>query len=665
MGTEQEEIGQSFQMSNGTDPIEENGNELKEDEVHTNVVEAKLVYGKNDVKQNRAKKPLNDYRDVLNITSIRENVELGFGDTVLAWKALGTHQGNSGLIGITPKSIILGVETNRLFRLVKEIELEAEPHGFITFTEWNEVSNIPEIIVVVAVLQNLVFIRVEYTFTAMEIFWMCSTFKETVAIDHFYMEHSNMLVLMSKSANGGSAVNLYSFQMSSKEFWLHQEFRLKIETDNVAHIHAGNDHFLCFAQNSSVMVYKYEWKRFEFYLEIPAKNARITTAFRMGGQSYLAIGGDKPQILRYLRRSFYAQTILARSWGTVESFLPVPCRTFRDDLILLVQHTHDLESHTISVVDALIWNGESFDTALSTPCYVFDILDDHGISCMLDADRETGILGATVIQNEDRLAALVPRHGAPPALFDIYVELVPNFKTNNEQEMLKLFGDVMRLLDLEEQIVQNTTELLKHIDANEVKSMEQSFHSINTIELDLPDSALFNTILSADEAGSDKISMESLTEFLHSLDETQALINSDSDTKAKRQTAQGPLSIGSLETTYLIVENINGVSVKSMKAGDNVNIKINGTLVVNKSITALKVNKRGDQVAALRTNELDSGNANLDMDKNWHINSDLNVEFINGVPWKELAEDVVMKNGPNIHWDRLDIDGVSLWDRFF
>lgn len=634
-------VGASLEQSNETisTKYEEN---LKSDAIDTNI-----IYGKNSVQKSKCKHTLNEYRDALSIQAIKENVEINVGANVREWKTLIIQNNKPALIGITQKTVVLLVDIDNNFQLIKEIELPAAISGFDTFNHWNE-SRDMDAFVVIGVEQYLYFIRVDHRLNDMEIFWTMPTQAAITALHEFSIDHSNMMAVMNNVAGSeqGTLVNIYTFHVDSKEFLLHQQIRLAVRTDAMSFLESGTDYFLCFPQNDTVKIYTHVMKWFDFFIDIPAMNAQAITTFRMGGHSYLAIGGDMPRILRYIRGSFHSQTILEKSWGTVDLFIAIEARTYRDDLILFVQHQIDFESHAINVLDALIWNGEAFEADLTTPCFIFGKENDHGISCLLDSEYEDGIVGATIIHTDKVLQILVPRHEVPPALFDIEFQLVPTLKNEREEDIFNLFRDVADLFDGEDDVYADIAAIFNHIASNEITASGQSFEEINTLDLEVMDGlqAEFMT-----ENG-DTFTIQQLADLAAILNETNQLL--DENQKQKRQTEATVQVVKSLQATNINVEYINGVPISEFEIGSDGTLRLNGTLVVSASLDADNVKRHNEDVAAARHSTGAFSTAFMDIAENLHV------DIINGIPWNEFINDIVLKNGDSNDWLDLVIHGV-------
>lgn len=268
-------------------------------------------------------------------------------------------------------------------------------------------------IIVVATEYKLLWYQLKNEF--LDPIWSITLHSQISATLQFHFNQKNVLVL---TTTDGQA-RFYQFELPTKQFWMTQMLHLEVPTTGMTALEAGQDFMVAFVQNSSVSVYKYNNLHFEHLRDIRATNVTSISGFRIGSHSYLAVGGDEPQILRYLKGKFVLQTIFSKAFGFVEAFLPITARTYRDDLILLVQHRIEYPTHSYSTLEALIWNGLAFHAANSVVCHIADLSEPFGLNCVLDYENEEGLAGATFIKSGKNISLLVPRHEAPSGLFEV------------------------------------------------------------------------------------------------------------------------------------------------------------------------------------------------------------------------------------------------------
>lgn len=86
----------------------------------------------------------------------------------------------------------------------------------------------------------------------------------------------------------------------------------------------------------------------------------------------MAVGGLDHAIYRVDFQGIHTEAILDSTFDNVQFYLPIHVRNYRDDLIVLVQHEIDHDSHSSIHVEALIWTENGFVTS------AHEICDDHG-----------------------------------------------------------------------------------------------------------------------------------------------------------------------------------------------------------------------------------------------------------------------------------------------
>lgn len=597
---------------------------------------------------------MSQVRETLVMESITEDLRFKIGENVIAWKTLKRNSREKhALIGITNSSVLLVLEKNNVYKLQSEIPLMSAPTSIDTFTYYNHTKKAIEGVVIVSIQEEIVFLNVNEAMTAMVFTWQWPTIRPSKFIKHFSVDEIDMLLILTDSPTVSSA-NLYRFDMIQREFYLRESLSLKSQAKNAAFIHAGRDIFLFFPQSSQVTVYKYTNDHFSFFVNIPSAKTEIITAFEMGGYAYVAIGGIEPKILRYHRGKFQNQTILSRNWGFVEYFLPVPARTYRDDLILLVQHRINYGSHMNSYVEALIWNGETFDPALAVPCIIKDHVSNMGIGCMIDQERELGIIGAATFVRNRTISVLVPRHQAPSGLFDLEFKLLPAVHTYNEH-LLELYSEVVILLMTRSEILKNAEDIIKnfHPDGKmkEITIKKQKIESISTNELELGSVVPAKGVLYNGETVT-KEAIDRLARLAEETDKNLAKLN-----RVKRETVDNEQNhhLKSLDVKDLQVDYINDIPAEEFIFIENGNLILDGVVQVSQPIE-YESEELDESLLGSKSQPVED--VQLLAEEKTIITGDLVFDEINGIPWSDFVQQIVLKNLPNII-PNIEINGVS------
>lgn len=609
-----------------------------------------------------------DTREVLHIKAVTEDMRFTLGQTVVAWKTIQRNaRDKHALVGLTATGVLLLAEKNGTYVVQAEVPMISPPSCMTTYTRWNHTQQTIEGIVVVATQSELVFLRVNEALDAMRFYWMVPMNEHTVsAVEYFTVNDAHLIVLVSADVDRPSA-NLYRFALDHREFYLRESLTLAVPAKTVAYLATGSEHFLTFPQRKTAVVYKYGHDRFKYFIEIDAENIETLETFEMGGNGYLALGGTRPRILRYHRGQFHDQTILAPSWGIVEHFLPIPARTYRDDMIVLIQHRIAFSTHNISVLEALIWNGEAFDPALSIPCIINERKSELGLGCMLDADREMGIHGATVFQRNNFITILSPRHDAPSGLFDLEFELKPS-EYEYDEAMIDLFAEVLVLLEMREQQVSDARQTFVDFEMSrdeEIVVADRAFDTIVTNYAEwtgeiAPTTQLFY--------GSEPTDTETITSFILTVNAAQSSMPSEVPRPKRDDIESNVVRWESLDVLNLFVESINNVSAADFVFLRNKTLDLNGNLVLKQSLDFDDVQWRGaesQQTIPILPNqtpseprEADNGEAGDIVTERLDVDGDFSFEEINGVVWLDLINEIVLKNQPQ-DLSELIVNGVS------
>lgn len=412
----------------------------------------------------------NLYRENLVIKLIREEPKFVLGYDVEEWKVLSLVN-RTALIGRTSNSIVMVIGQNDSYQHMKTLEFEIPTTSSLLFEVvkiWDSNQSRVRNLVLVAINKRLIWHEILDTDLVKIHEW--NLLKEIDLMVHFTHDGSEIILVSTIDDTGKVQAEFIEFNVPDSEFWVIQAFTLPSRSLSMTYLDLGRDFIVGFVQSDRVLVYRHQFTKhlrgkFSHFKTIEAANVSTVAGFRIGGHSYLAIGGDQPQILRYFKEDFHQQTILSQSFGFVEEFLPIPIRTYRDDLVLLVQHRLELGTHSLAVVDALVWNGIAFENALSIPCNISADPNANSFTCMLDLERDKGIKGAAFIHygKENGLYIIIPRFEAHSGMFKVTYDMVeaedPLIK---EMEQVKKSIELInQMLDFEESVKKEVEEAMK------------------------------------------------------------------------------------------------------------------------------------------------------------------------------------------------------------
>lgn len=648
-------------------------------------------------------------REQLELISIEEDVNFPHGHNTRSWITIDSRTSDkSGLVGVSSSSLVLIVDRKGTYDIVDELDLKTEILSYTNYQHWNDTSKSVHGIVIVEIPNQLLFVSTGDDLSGLQIVWQWTIHSRLDSIFYFKHESSDMMLMINLPfANDHViAADIYRFDLQSRHTWLIQKIPLNYPCKSVTVINTYRELILCFAQNNTVELYKSDQhgdsQAFKYLSSIEAKSVQTVSGFQMGGYAYLATTGLEPKILRYHRGSFVAQTVLSRRWGLVEFIFPIPARTYRDDLILLVQHRIMMGTHSVAVVEALIWDGESFDVSLSVPCRIGNEIMDFGMTCLLDYDRDTGIAGLSLIQNGNSISLIVPRMEAPSSMFRLQFQLT-SFDSPSSAEV-KDFQISSKYIEettnYQNEVMSNGTDALTRGlsssgNRNDVNAL-WNFNTATADNLIVNDGATWN--VNEIYFGNEKWSVE---DFSQNVDRLMAVLQDlkrNVDVLEKEFTENNVVQLGPESPVQNIPAPVNGkFEIKTLRrlrrtGGSDSHMKVSKLNVKNIKVDYINdipiedviftrnevLNSVGsltveDNLNVLNEVEVTSermetvGDGIEDkhlLDKliptdNIQVAGNLIIDSINGLVWQDFIQQIIMRNLP-YQIDELEVKGVSV-----
>lgn len=568
------------------------------------------------------------FHEQISLTKVEQlvNFEVDYDRDIEKWAAFRDQwkiNTRISLVGVTSNGIILLKKIDNGYQVVKEIELGTKVYDIELFEIWN---NGRVGVAVCSIADEIVWFQTNTEYTDINEVWRWRTHKN-VSFMHYYNYKGNDLMLLINGESNSSA-DIYEFRYNEKQFWIAQILPLQTPSQSISVLDVADNFVICIAQQHEVLVYSYETTLFEkgrvtLQEAIAAPNLTYIKGFEVGGHSFLAIGGSKPRILKYDGYLFEEITILDQSFNNVRNWIPINIHTYRDDLVLIVEHLIEFETHSTAVISALIWDGGAFDVAPFVPCYDED--DDYsmGLSCILDSRRPEGLEGATFIQKQDCVALVIPQRNAPSVLYKLFYEISPSLDPV-VQELKEIEAHYEILAEMEQhqdKIIQNAITSIANAFNPELDSYvanQWEINVINTPELYIAEQVHWNEAIFGGHTWQqyDKdIDLNTLELYLSNI-ESHLNILAESVTQRNFRSHQansreyripyisnakftgqythqtkdnyhegflrprretqitGPVEFETLELNELVVENVNGVPVSKMNfAGEEVYIE--------------------------------------------------------------------------------------------
>uniref|UniRef100_A0A182QZX3 VWFD domain-containing protein n=1 Tax=Anopheles farauti TaxID=69004 RepID=A0A182QZX3_9DIPT len=430
-------------------------------------------------------------RDTLSIRSITEDVNFTLGDRVVRWKTMSaTNVDRHVVVGLSAASLIVLLEQDGQYGLSQELVLESPPIAFEVLTLWDTEHTVAVGCVVISMGNFLVWytMREEGDYQLQEE-WRWPLHKTITQIKFFRQKEVDALLLIGRHPNRIESVSatVYEFAFNERQFWLMQKLGLHHPCPSVGLVAAGEEYLVAFPQNTTVEMYSFRVgdqnrRKFNPVGNYTSQALRSVYAFQIGRYAYVAISGKTPAVLRYKRGRFHEQKIPTESLEIVEAFFEIPARTYRDDMILLVQHRMIFATHEVQRLEALVWNGVSFDLATNIPCMVESEVIDNEVSCMLDVDRTDGLFGATIVQRGKSISIIVPRHEAHSSLYHLAIELISGehpilLKIQEIQETMDAFT---KIIDYQNAAIEQAQSYLGLMDSDPVVLKRQNLSTLES-----------------------------------------------------------------------------------------------------------------------------------------------------------------------------------------
>ncbi|XP_022211785.2 uncharacterized protein LOC111067071 [Drosophila obscura] len=630
-GARQEMLGTSQDSEDGQQP---------------NVVESSVNTPGIDLEQlQRLELSKRRTRDLLVLSGIEEDSHFALGSDVDQWVSVQAN-GSAYLVGLQPEGFLV---LNGDFSPLQTVPLLAPIDAMLSLERWSGRTHLQEGLLVVATQQQLLWHRLEPG-RGLVPFWHWPLGSQASRLSIFSLEGRDFIVLA-----GNRTLSVYSYDLEAEEFWIAQRLQLPEAITAVAVLDTGRELLLAVGQTDQALIYAYNPRerplgdaglQLQLHQRLPAPQVASIAAFQMGGRSYLALGGQRPQILAHVQGQLVPRTILGQNFGFVEHFLPVAVRSYRDDLLLLVQHRVTFDTHTLLVLEVLIWTGEAFEAGLPPPCGIGSPPNHitHGAGCMLDQEREAGLIGAALIRQQDQPPLLlVPRRQAPSGLFRLQTQLLPR---NSETKDLQEIHQFMR------EWVEEQEAIIRLVEAHLRTPLpsEEQFEEIHTPQVineggDIRELYVNDARWTAEDAAID------LRQLLQQIRLLERELQAAAPRRPKRQPETlynfhyDRLEVDSVEADVLVLDQLNHVPF----------------YVQNKSLLlpAGSLNVQRLELLQLPTEQLHS--EGTESHQRLQLDGNLACETINGLAWSQLLQDLVWRHRP-LQLSQLHVQGAVVFE---
>ncbi|XP_036342256.1 LOW QUALITY PROTEIN: uncharacterized protein LOC118751532 [Rhagoletis pomonella] len=595
-------------------------------------------------------------REALILKSVEEDFTFNLGDDVQQWAHI-QHNGTEYFVGRRERDLLIVHKESATYKTGIIVDVGQHISYLTTYSFWNDAQSQTEGVILVAEQDRVLWYRVNNVTRRVELYWQWVVGNTITGLTYFTVESKDYVVVSTNQSShtGFYTLNIYQFDLGSREFWIAQRMQLEFPCPETTLLDTGRDLILAVPQNQTAAIYTFnpradttDYLRFKLKQQIASDDIESIASFKMGGRSYIAIGGQQPQILLYQQGELLPKTILAHNFGVVQLFFPVPVRTYRDDLILLVQHRVDFSTHSLTVLETLIWDGEAFEASIPVPCK----LGKHtvfGVSCMLDIQRDAGLKGAAYFRRGDEVSLIVPRHNAESGLFKLHTELLA--KNSEYLDLQEIFAFLKDWVKEQDDLVAQAQTFLQGPAGDTPMTQPDltQLEELETPELLLDDGEV-GEIYVNDYRWTDEDTLLHLDHVITAIEQLASDLNI---ARHRRDTAFDEfnfehLEFDSLEVDEMIVQQVNG---EDFYVKDGM-LEFNGLLNVQ-DMQVL------EHLGAAEEREADDENedeSSIEESDTLVFDGDLEFESINGISWQEIKENMVFTDVP-LGFTQLEVDG--------
>ncbi|XP_031341241.1 uncharacterized protein LOC116169316 [Photinus pyralis] len=569
-------------------------------------------------------------REELVITKVTTDNSFAADGTVLAWRTLA---GNGKVFGaglLDNAMVLLNVELSQDGKSFVARQKVAEFPWKVTavemFQHWNTETRKLEIILISAIINDNTAELRWYKLNDLDLehFWTWPLQKKISHMQFFQLESDKCRLLILNDT-----ADVYEFSvnsLTSPQFWLSQTLQLSSPANSSAINSYGSDMYLSIPQQkqNEVLVYKLIKDHFEFWIAISSNNVNQVASFKIGFKSFLAINGDTPSIYKFVKDNIELENVNGIHLTNVEFWLPVPVKTYRDEVALILQRTVDHDTYKSHSLEAVLYDGHNFNMHEEIPCSFFGEAA-HGLDCMVDEDGFNGLLGAAVVSLKDVLGILVP-HKSKTIMFMVEtvlkqrkgpVELEVEKLIETRQQLQKMISEQKAQIESIQKRLETTP---REDDVDRVTILPVYQEEVTTVIVPLPDDQVvhvgdlkhltddFEKNLSETKAEFGKIAADNEAErrfgLLNVYGDLQALgsisfqnintdlINDESVEEVLRDTVQknaaniisGHKTINSANIGSLTFRVANGINSEDLLYKTDQPLRLNGRLVFENQV---------------------------------------------------------------------------------
>ncbi|KAH8419645.1 hypothetical protein KR009_000239 [Drosophila setifemur] len=605
------------------------------DQEEPNVVESSFQSGIDLEQLQRLELSKRRTRDMLVLSAIEELMNFTLPANVDRWVTLQSN-GSGYLVGKHPQGFL--VLSSADFTPLQNYEHAHSITALLGLQRWSKKTHKQVSILLMCSQDQLTWLSLDPE-QGLVPFWhwpLGAGAGEVTKLGAFSLAGRDYLVMM-----GNRTLSLYAYDMETEDFWIAQRLQLPETISDLAILDTGRELLLAVGQLEDTRIYGWSGSGEQLQLRQSLDSPQVTgiISFQMGGRTYLALGGKRPQILAYIHSQLVPRTILGQNFGFVERFMPVPVRSYRDDLLLLVQHRVFFEPHSLLVLEVLVWNGEAFEAGLPPLCGL-----TYGAGCMLDQERNEGITGAALLRRLDQPPlVLVPRQQAPSGLFRLETKLLA--RNSEAKDLQEIHQFMLGWVQEQDELLHLAEKLLK-----EEEEEHQPYENV-TADLVISEGETVQELFVNDAryTGADaKLDMNQLLAEISLLEEE--LPHKRSKRELPRDSLQSfhyeHLEVEAIEAEELLLEQLNKEAFYVQNS------------LLELPLGSLNVQQLEVLEAALEEPRSVGGS---ETHETLSLTGDLEFGSINGLEWSKLLEDLVWRDKP-LKLNDLYVEGPLIFE---
>lgn len=201
--------------------------------------------------------------------------------------------------------------------------------------------------------------------------------------------------------------------------------------------------FISIQQNTRITIFNYP--SFKTFATIEIPNLQLISTFEFNAKNYLFAAGSELHLYQITSEEV-SEIAVSGNYGQITHMLPMKITSYRDDIVILIEHRLNFTTHHAAYVNVLYFHDGNFKTHEEVPCWYYRELN-HGLECLVEEDTDLGINGGIGLEfmRVDKNRLLLPRLKSDSELFSLEYKLLehPNPIENDIEQFLELRNKIV------------------------------------------------------------------------------------------------------------------------------------------------------------------------------------------------------------------------------